>query len=280
MEDRRSLSLPLLPVTGAGSGPTPPNESSFFFSNHGIAVRLLLIAFIGLTSLWANHEASKGFEITVVNAAKSSPAGQRFDLFYVSNDEATRVLLNASNFVENLIYPSQAAFPKKEVKRVRLTLAPRDLSPNVAVHKSDDGVDFFIDLSPSIFHETNVNHAMSAAVLRGMSRVWLWDGDSHAPPSLLAGMVEHIAAAAGFVDDKYSGGVISTSTACDPMWWKDKNPMEVALFLGYHENQRNGFIQRLNQGLKSRWQDRTVQDALGMPVQRPCGSFNYSGISV
>lgn len=286
MEDRQSLSLPLLSVTSsdtaaasASASPTSANQSPFL-SNQAVAVRLLLFAFIGITSLWANHEASKGFDVTILNNAKGSPAGQRFDLFYVSNDEATRLLLNASTFIENLIYPSEA-FPKKTVKSVHLTLSRRYLSSSVAVEQLDDGgVDFAVHLSPSIFNERNVNRAMSEAVFRGMSRVWLWDGEAHAPPSLLAGMVEHIIAAAGFVEMEYSGGVVTTSTACDPMWWKDKDPTEVALFLDHHERQQKGFIQRLNQGLKSRWHDRTVEDALGMPAQRPCGSFDYSGIRV
>lgn len=278
MEDRQSLSLPLLPGTSAAATPTSPNQSPFL-SNHAVAVRLLLVAFIGITSLWANHEASKGFAVTILNNAKGSPAGQRFDLFYVSNDEATRLVLNASNFVENLIYPSQT-FPKKKVKSVHLTLSLRDLPSNVAVEHLDGGVDFVVYLSPSIFNDRNVNHAMSAAILRGMSRVWLWNGEGYAPPSLLAGMVEHITASAGFVEKKYSGGVVTTLMACDPMWWKDKDPTEVAIFLEYQERQQKGFIQRLNQGLKSRWQDRTVEDAVGVPGERQCDSFNSSGIKV
>lgn len=281
MENRQSLSLPLLSATTSTSGtgatatPTSPNQS-LSISNQAVAVRLLLVAVVGLTSLWANHEASKGFDITILNNAKGSSAGQRFDLFYVSNDEATRLLLNASSFIENLIYPSPD-FPKKKVKSVHLTLSLRDLSSNVAVEQLDGGVDFVVHLSPSIFNERNVNHAMSAAILRGMSRVWLWNGEADAPPSLLDGMVEHIVGAAGFVEKKYSGGVVSKLAACEPMWWKDKDPMQVAMFLDYHERQREGFIQRLNQGLKSRWHDRTVEDALGMPGQRPCGSSNFSG---
>lgn len=294
MEDHhhQSLSLPLLSATNSGATAsasafasvsatattTSPNQS-VFLSNQAIAVRLLLVAFVGLTSLWANHEASKGFEITILNHAKSSTAGQRFDLFYVSNDEATRLILNATTFIENLIYPSQA-FPKKPVKSVRLTLSSRDFSSsNVAVQPLDGGVDFVVHLSPSIFNDKNVNRAMSAAVFRGMARVWLWDGEADAPPLLLAGMVEYVVAAAGLVERKYSGGVVTTSIACDPMWWKDKDPMEVANFINYQEKQREGFIQRLNQGLKSRWHDRTVEDALGMPAQRPCGSFNSFEIS-
>ncbi|KAA0061692.1 peptidase [Cucumis melo var. makuwa] len=274
MENRRSLSQPLLSSTSTSAAPTTPTSPNL--SNHAVLLRLLLVAVVGLTSLWANHEASKGFDITILNNAKGSSAGQRFDLFYVSNDEATRLLLNASNFIQNLIYPSQD-LPKKIIKSVHLTLSLRDLSSNVAVEQLDGGVDFAVHLSPSIFNDTNMNHAMSTAILRGMSRVWLWNGEGHAPPSLLDGMVEHIVAAAGFVERKYSGGAVGTLAACEPMWWKDKDPMEIATFLDYHERQGEGFIQRLNQALRSRWQDRTVDNVLGLPDQRPCGSFNTSG---
>ncbi|KAG6589300.1 hypothetical protein SDJN03_17865, partial [Cucurbita argyrosperma subsp. sororia] len=270
MEDRQSLSLPLL----SAAPPTSANQSPFL-PNQAIALRLLLVAFVGITSLLANHEASKGFDITILNNAKPSPAGQRFHLFYVSNDEATRLILNASSFIENLIYPSPA-FPKKPVKSVHLTLSRTDLSSSFAVEKlHDGGDDFVLHLSPSIFNEKNANRAMSVAVFRGMSRVWLWDGEAHAPPALLAGMVEHIIAAAGFVGEKYSGGVVSTSTAaCDPTWWKDKDPREIAMFLDHQEKEREGFIQRLNQGLKGRWHDRTVEEAVGVATQHPCGSVN------
>lgn len=274
MENRRSLSQPLISSTSPSPTTTP---TSPHLSNHAIALRLLLVAVVGLTSLWANHEASKGFDITILNNAKGSSAGQRFDLFYVSNDEATRLLLNASNFIQNLIYPSHH-LPKKIIKSVHLTLSLRDLPSNVAVEQLDGGVDFAVHLSPSIFNGTNMNHAMSTAVLRGMSRVWLWNGEGHAPPSLLDGMVEHIVATAGFVEKKYPGGAVSTLAACEAMWWKDKDPMEIAMFLDYHEIQGEGFIQRLNQALRSRWHDQTVDDVLAMPDQRPCGSFNSSAI--
>ncbi|XP_023530499.1 uncharacterized protein LOC111793042 [Cucurbita pepo subsp. pepo] len=270
MEDRQSLTLPLL----SAAPPTSANQSPFL-SNQAIALRLLLVAFVGITSLLANHEASKGFDVTILNNAKPSPAGQRFHLFYVSNDEATRLILNASSFIENLIYPSQA-FPKKPVKSVHLTLSRTDLSSSFAVEKlHDGGDDFVLHLSPSIFNEKDANRAMSVAVFRGMSRVWLWDGEAHAPPALLAGMVEHIMAAAGFVGEKYSGAVVSTLTAAwDPTWWKDKDPTEIAMFLDHQEKEREGFIQRLNQGLKARWHDRTVEEAVGVPTQHPCGSVN------
>jgi hypothetical protein len=51
----------------------------------------------------------------------------------------------------------------------------------------------------------------------------------------------------------------------------------VAHCLGCFEGYQKGFIQRLNQAMKDRWQDRMVEDALGMPTQNLCtSSYNSS----
>ncbi|KAK9924096.1 hypothetical protein M0R45_032484 [Rubus argutus] len=44
-----------------------------------ILIRFLSVVLVGILSLWANHEASKGFDITVLNdVPRDSPTGQRF----------------------------------------------------------------------------------------------------------------------------------------------------------------------------------------------------------
>ncbi|KAI8551088.1 hypothetical protein RHMOL_Rhmol06G0157600 [Rhododendron molle] len=53
--------------------------------------------------------------------------------------------------------------------------------------------------------------------------------------------------------------------------WMDEDPVAVAHFMSYCEKRR-GF-QRLNLAMKGRWNDRTVDDALGMPAQHICGSY-------
>lgn len=185
-------------------------KTKTFSSSRGIVIRLLSIFFIGIISVWANFEASKGFDLTIINEDQHSLAGKRFDLFYVSNDKATRILLKASEFFEHLLYDvpnvddhRQYPMSKKQVSHVTLRLASRNLSEPVTVHSSSgDESGFVLDLSPLIMEDANVNHAMVSAIQRGMARVWLWDGKSRATPELLAGMVEYISMVAELGDVK------------------------------------------------------------------------------
>ncbi|KAF3444980.1 hypothetical protein FNV43_RR14673 [Rhamnella rubrinervis] len=247
-------------------------------SNCGIVIRLLTIFFIGIISVWANFEASKGFDLTIINEDQHSLPGKRFHLFYVSNDKATRILLNASKFVEHLLYDIPNVdhhwqYPKKQVSHVTLRLASRNLSEPVAVHPSSgEESGFVIDLNPQIMEDANVNHALASAIQRGMARVWLWDGKSRAPPELLAGIVEYISMVAG-VGDVKSYRITGEWPECGRyVWWVDEDPKAVAKCLSYLEDKERGFIQRLNGGMKDRWHDRTVYDAVGVEAQQHlCG---------
>ncbi|XP_059664287.1 uncharacterized protein LOC132310064 [Cornus florida] len=70
------------------------NNNNILVSSNCILLRVISVLLIGIISIWANYEASKGFKITIINEAADSPAGKRFTLLYVSNDKATRILLN------------------------------------------------------------------------------------------------------------------------------------------------------------------------------------------
>lgn len=284
MDHHYSLLQPLTTTT-VPSAPThfPANlefagKSRIYSSNRAIAFRLFSIFFIAIISIWANFEASKGFEVTIINEARrDSLAGKRFALFYVSDDKATRTVLNASNFVEDLLYPNGE--PKKQINHVTLRLSGRKMTETVAV-KSSSGEEhsFVIDINSLVMEEENVNHhAMESAILRGMARVWLWDGESGAPPEILAGIVEYINMVAGFGERSYSSGAGELPECRRQFWWEDEGAKVVAKFLNYWEENDKGFIRRLNRGLKDRWYDRTVDDALGVQAtQGLCVSYNVS----
>ncbi|XP_058219294.1 uncharacterized protein LOC131329892 [Rhododendron vialii] len=247
------------------------NSTKLVSSNSTILLRLFSVAVVGILSVWANQEASRGFEIHIENRAPTdSVASRRFQLMYVSNDRATRLVLGTSKFVETILYP--ISLPnKKEVSQVTLRLANRNLTHTVTVDSFKEH-EFVINLSPSLLElETDFDHAMLRAVQQGMARVWLHD--NNAPKSLLNGMVEYISRLAGLgaVVGVFSGdGDLAESGDC---CWMDEDPVAVAHFLSYCEDKRRGFIQRLNLAMKGRWNDRTVDDALGMPVQHLCGSY-------
>ncbi|KAK2661868.1 hypothetical protein Ddye_000442 [Dipteronia dyeriana] len=263
MEEHHHLFQPLLSTTTTTSAATTTtNEDEdikFLSSDKAISFRLLSITFIGLISIYANYEQSKGFDIIIINDIKDSLAGNRFELFYVSNDKATRILQNTSSFVENILYPdtiTSTNHHKKQVRRVTLRLSSKNnqtrIVPTVDTPKCDE---FVINISPSIImgQSSNDNHAMVSAIQRGMARVWLWDGESRAPPWLVDGLVEYMSRLAGFGEVVRGFG--------DSSSWNDKDPRVVALHLDQCEENIKGFIRRLNQAMRQRWNDQTVVEA-------------------
>ncbi|KAL5791720.1 hypothetical protein ACOSP7_000314 [Xanthoceras sorbifolium] len=265
--EEHHLFQPLLFTTTSVEAPAATDEVEdikFFSSNKAICFRLLSVIFIGVISIYANYEESKGFDITIVNESKESPAGKRFELFFVSNDKATRILQNTSSFVENVLYPDTTNHHKKQVRRVTLRLSSKNMTriPTVDSPKIDE---FVISISPSTMGDSNVNHAIISAVQRGMSRVWLWDGESRAPTWLVDGLAEYMSRSAGFGEARAFGG----------SWelWDDEDPRVVAQCLDYCEKNNKGFIQRLNQAMRERWDDRTVDVALGREAKTLCDDY-------
>ncbi|GMI67751.1 hypothetical protein like AT2G42900 [Hibiscus trionum] len=292
-----TLSIPLLTTSAtATSGAAKEDDENGVFSSTTSAIicRLLLVILIGTISVWANHEASKGFKVTILNnpAVRDSPAGRRFHLFYVSNDEATRIILNTSALVENILYPNQPHQTKKPVHHVVLQLAAGDENPSankvsvVSMSKGKESV-YVISLSPSIMEESNVKYSVISTIQRAMARIWLWDGESSAaPPWLIDGMAEYIWKRAGFrhrdeettlhlrsnfrqeqlcsvLSHVCSKSKMNTSAVCDEhrKWAKsggvcredEKDQKTVAAALGYLEQQNKGFVQGLNRILRNGW---------------------------
>ncbi|KAI3525750.1 hypothetical protein L1887_04803 [Cichorium endivia] len=267
--------------------PSPPPKlvDSHIINNvSGIIFRLILITFIGIIAIWANHEASKGFSVTIVNdAGKYSLPGKLFSIYYESNDKATRIVLNTSRFVENLLYPNDDFLhTRKQINSVTLRLAPTSFPAIVAVD-SLKPYEYLISLSPSILETSNNNEAIVLAVLQGMARVWLWDGNGATPPVLLNGMVEYISSLAGFTlaEASTSGGDATMLPENNEICWKDEQPRKVAGFLRYCDQRKQpggggggDVIRRLNERMKIGWHDWIIDDALGMAAQHACASYD------
>lgn len=255
-------------------------------SNLNIALRLSLVVFIGFVSIWANHEASKGFDITIVNESKdTSSSGKRFELFYVQNDEATRLVLRTSKLVEDYLYPDDNSHQdyghdilvpsKKKVNHVILNLK----SPNSTIRINRDHVvvepgrdhEFVVKISPYVMDGSDFRNAVFLAVQRGMVRVWLWDGLGNAPEHLMNGMVEYVTGQiVGLSDPRDNRSDLSATVDC----WRHDESVAVAEFLDYCERRRPGFVRRLNQAMKDGWRDADLDDALGMPTRNLCTTYN------
>ncbi|XP_008779753.3 uncharacterized protein LOC103699512 [Phoenix dactylifera] len=236
-------------------------------SSTTIIIRLSTIIAVAAISLWANYEASKGFEISIVNAAAGSLAGRRFNLMFVSNGRAARMVHHASQFVEHELYPSNL-YPRKPVNRVTLRMASHNLTTTVSLTSGRGPADFVINLSPSLMSPSDTYAALASAVQRGIARVWLWDGGGTAPEPLLDAMVDYLAMIAGFASPTH---VITDAVSQEPngTCWSGE-------FLRHCDGRRQEFIARLNGAMRGRSWELMVDEALGSSVRRMCEGYRSS----
>ncbi|XP_010916086.1 uncharacterized protein [Elaeis guineensis] len=260
------MEQPLLPNPNSStSTDSPTAESAPPNTLAGLAFVLILAAM----SLWANLEASEGFDITILNAARpGTVAARRFDLLFVSNGKASQILQNASDFVEHILYPNEL-YPRKPVRRVTLRLAGHNLSEVVVSHGDDSQRpgDFVILVSPSAMADANPGMALGLAVQRAMARVWLWDGQGAAPKWLVDAMMEYLSLSAGFAGHAVP---LQRGGTC---WGEEEEPVGTARFLKYCEERRSGFIARLNRAMRKHWNEIMVDVALGSPSRQLCSAY-------
>ncbi|RWW65364.1 hypothetical protein BHE74_00027337 [Ensete ventricosum] len=225
-----------------------------------ILARLTMLLTLVAISLWANHEASMNIDISIVNSAVGSRAGRRFDLNFVSNGRANRIVHHASRFVEQALYPEEA-YPRKPISHIILHLASNDLDSVTSVSPGAGSGDYTIHLSPSLMSAADGDDALASEVHRAVARLRLWDAQQAAPSPLLEAVADYLAVAAGFFPQS------SNKTCNVSSYWS-------AEFLQYCEGRRNGFIARLNRGMRERWSESTVDDALGSPVRQVYTAFH------
>ncbi|WOL02234.1 hypothetical protein Cni_G10953 [Canna indica] len=256
--------------TPAATPPAPAKPS-----NPNILVALLLFLAVAAISLWANYEASKGFDIVVANAAPRTAAGSRFALLFVDNGRAARLVLAASGSVERALYPDDS-FAKKPVQRVTLLLAGDDVGlireesaggAVVAVGPGRREGEFVVRLSPAVMAAADVRAAVAAAVRRGMARVWLRDGQGKAPRSVLDALAEYLATPA---DSAVLGrpnwaiahlqGNASVILRPNGSCWEDSN--DAASFFRYCDKKQQGFVARLNKAMEDEWREQMLDEAL------------------
>ncbi|KAJ1264265.1 hypothetical protein BS78_09G249800 [Paspalum vaginatum] len=251
----------LLPIS---TTPTPSSSSSSYSpSTQSIVLRVVAVLAVACASLFAQHEAAKGFAVDVARGAKGgggAAASRRFDLFFVSNGRAERVLLRASRGVERALFPD-ASFPRRHVRRVTVRVAARNLTAEAEVHAPAPG-EYVISLSPALVMAPGGGaDAVARAVRRAVARMWLWDGRGAAPERVTESMVEYLASVAD------GAGVAAT-----PLSEAEGECMS-ARFLRHLERQRAGFVARLNRAMRDRWSDAAVDAALGAPARHACAAY-------
>lgn len=247
---------PLLPVASPAAEPSDGAASRI--SSHAVAVRLAAFVVFAAFSLWADHEASKGFQVAVLSGgAAGTAAARRFDLMFVSNGRAVRALLAASGAVERVLF--SGAGERKRVDRVTLQLAPVNFSGDVAVLRGDPAESEFTLLLSSrvVFSDAgDGGSAMAAALRRGMAVVWLWDGQGAAPPALLDAMAEFLSAPPGAAG---GGAAARLVRRCE-------------------EESGGGFVARLNVAMKAPWRPEMVAEAVGSAPATACRTSALSAV--
>ncbi|XP_010904913.1 uncharacterized protein [Elaeis guineensis] len=272
MDDQALLPMAIHTPTNQPS-PTVTNSTTnnSAASPSTLALLIRLVAFVSLAavSMWANYEAAKGFEITILSADSHTAAGRRFNLMFVSNGRAARLILNSSDFIERVLYPSEL-YPRKPVSCVTLQLAVQNFTESVMVRPGRHPGDFVILVSPSVMAEANVHISVASAVQRGMAQVWLWNGQGGAPRSLLDSMADYLTMAARLRQHlKHNDLSITTNASC----WDDGSYIDVARFLQYCEERRHGFMARLNRAMQGQWDEHMVDSALGSPSRELCLAY-------
>jgi len=253
-----------------------PRVASSSPSTQSVVFRVVAVIAIACASLFAQHEAAKGFGIDVVSAGaqRGGDAGRRFDLFFVSNGRAERILQYASRGVERALFPD-ASFPRKHVRRVTVRMAGHNLTAGATVDASAAPGEYVISLSPALVSGTATGtaaaDAVAAAVRRAVARMWLWDGRGAAPARVTEAMVEYLASAAAG-DAAAAAEVAATPLSSSASDDGGRRCMS-ARFLGHLERQRQGFVARLNRAMRDRWSDAAVDAALGAPARHACAAY-------
>lgn len=251
---------------GAAHNVSPSRASP---SGRSIAARYLAVALVAVVSLFAQHEASKGFRIHVVRGGGTAgAAGKRFDLLFVANGRAERVLHRASHRVEEALFPDPS-FPRRRVARVTVQLmAGGNLTADDATVDAVTDGEYVISLSPRLLSSSSgggsagAADAVAAAVRRAVARMWLWDGRGAAPARVTESMVEYLATAVPDESSPAEEHASASNTHCI-------SPR----FLKHLERRRAGFVARLNRAMRDRWSDAAVDAALGAPARPVCAAY-------
>uniref|UniRef100_A0ACD5TD71 Uncharacterized protein n=1 Tax=Avena sativa TaxID=4498 RepID=A0ACD5TD71_AVESA len=244
----------------------PPSNKPSSPSGLSILARYLAVLLVASVSLFAHHEAAKGFRIDVVSAApQGSVAGRRFDLLFVSNGRAERVLHHASRSVEDALFPDPS-FPRRRVTRVTVRMDGGNLTAADATLDAAADGEYVISLSPRLLYDAKAVDAVAAAVRHAVARMWLWDARGAAPARVTESMVEYLATA---VPDAAEVDSSSPADAHDASNTRCISPR----FLKHLERRRAGFVARLNRAMRDRWSDAAVDAALGAPARPVCAAF-------
>jgi Peptidase of plants and bacteria len=241
-----------------------------------IPLRLATILALFLLSLWANYEASKGFDLTILNAPTHTLASRRFNLLFVSNGRAAGMALKSSSFIERFLYPKGEGLPRKHVRHVTVCLADHNITNDVHVLVSRQNTrgpvpsgNYLIEISLSVMvGKDAIKTAVALALHRGMAYVWLWDGHGSVPRPIIDAVVEYLLVQYNLPSKNYES---------------TQKKFTIASIIQQCQERSNDFIVRLNNAMREKWNEYAVTDAFSSPSEITClsqiiSAFQQDGI--
>ncbi|PKA55582.1 hypothetical protein AXF42_Ash006784 [Apostasia shenzhenica] len=224
-----------------------------------IATRLSSLLLLLSLSLWANHEASKGFAVSVLNSAAASPAGRRFNLLFASNGRAATAVFLAAAAIEPTLFPDPHLFPRKPIRRISIELACHNISSSVILSHGPAAGEFTVSLSPDLATGQDSASKLPVALRYGVARALLWDGGGASPPELMEALADYLTSPSSFKRP----AAVRHRESC----WA------AAEFVEFCERRRPGFVARLNRAMREGWTEVAVDQALESPYRMACTDY-------
>ena len=165
--------------------------------------------------------------------------------------------------------------PEKIIGRVDIRLANQNLTRDhiLAAEGVGEKTKYVIFISPRVMEFSDFRRRIRREIQKGMAEILLFGIQNRAPKTMLDGIIEYISNLAGVGPQKRVFNFRDVRGKC----WEDEDPAVVAEFLGYCEGETEGFIGRLNQAMREgRWDEETLDRALGKPAKHLCESFHSS----
>ena len=206
--------------------------------------------------------------------------GQKFNLFYVSNDEAIRLVQNSSSFAAKILFPADHSRILEKLIEVEVQFVS-DHSLTNYINSFEQKGKYIIFIDSYIMEFKDFKYRIKKEIMKKMGEILLINLRNKVPNTLLDGMVEYINDLAGFGDHLEENVIkLRNNNRVIKKCWEDNDSRLVAKFLGYADEEKcEGFVGRLNQEMgKNGWFEEIMDKLLGMEAIQLCSSFHDSMI--
>ncbi|KAL6845703.1 hypothetical protein ACP4OV_024526 [Aristida adscensionis] len=205
---------------------------------------LLLLALVLIADVAAAlREEAVSYDVR--NAAYDTVGGRRFDTG-VGRHYARRVLEVGSSDVLRLFHQTTttASVDRKPIEAVSLLVVDRAIAGGCTL-SAPDGAARVVELSARYIasYAGDIQDEVTGMLYRELARVWQWDGEGRANAGLVDGIADLVRLRSGHSPAGWAKPGEGTR-------WDERSGGVTARFLEYLETNSDGFIAKLNNGLK------------------------------